>query len=79
MSSSIPRCSPSDVTNDSIISFDSKPDSNGVELWTIHVRGDDDRQSNLADAGKDVTFTRLRRAKAYCKVRWQKAQRVQSS
>jgi hypothetical protein len=75
----IPRCSPSDVTSDSIISFDSKPDLNGVELWTIHVRGDDDRQRILADAGKDVTFTSLRRAKAYCKVRWPKAQRVQSS
>ena len=79
MSSSIPRCSPSDVTDDSIISFDSKPDLNGLELWTIHVRGDDDRQCILADAGKDVTFTSLRRAKAYCKVRWPKAQRVQSS
>ena len=79
MSSSIPRCSPSDVTDDSIISFDSKPDLNGLERWTIHVRGDDDCQRILADAGKDVTFTTLRRAKAYCKVRWPKAQRVQSS
>ena len=77
--SPITRCTPGDVTDDSIISFDSKPDVNGVEHWSIHVRGDDDRQCVLADAGKDVTFATLRNAKAYCKVRWPKAQLVKSS